>query len=161
MTEEKKCFKCELVKPLGDFYRHLAMSDGRLGKCKECTKKDANQHRADNLEQIRQYDRDRGNLPHRVESRKEYASTKEGKTKLREGSKRWIERNPEKHVSQNAVSNAVRDGRLEKFPCAICGSKNSQGHHEDYSKPLEVIWFCPKHHAEHHKNKREEERRTT
>jgi hypothetical protein len=37
---EKKCFKCGITKELNDFYKHKMMSDGHLGKCKSCTKKD-------------------------------------------------------------------------------------------------------------------------
>lgn len=36
----KICFKCNLIKKLDDFYKHPATSDGRLNKCKECSKKD-------------------------------------------------------------------------------------------------------------------------
>lgn len=46
---------------------------------------------------------------------------------------------------------AVRTGKVKKLPCEVCGNKNSQGHHPDYSKPLEVLWLCDKHHKEHHR----------
>jgi len=38
---KKICFKCRAEKDLDGFYKHPQMGDGHLGKCKECTKKDA------------------------------------------------------------------------------------------------------------------------
>ncbi len=52
-----------------------------------------------------------------------------------------------------AVSKAIKQGRIErKEHCEWCGSiRHVSAHHEDYSKPLEVIWLCIKcHTARHH-----------
>lgn len=40
-----------------------------------------------------------------------------------------------------------RRGLLVPQPCAVCGSGDQiEMHHEDYDKPLEVIWLCRPHH---------------
>ena len=39
--KSKECFKCNEDKPLTDYYKHKGMRDGRLGKCKSCTKSDS------------------------------------------------------------------------------------------------------------------------
>jgi ribosomal protein S27AE len=48
------------------------------------------------------------------------------------------------------VGNAVRNGRLTKEPCLFCGEEKVHAHHRDYSKPLDVIWLCPKCHNRLH-----------
>ena len=44
----KRCFRCQVVKPLSDFYAHAAMKDGHINKCAECTKADVRRHRDEN-----------------------------------------------------------------------------------------------------------------
>lgn len=60
--------------------------------------------------------------------------------------RRWRKRNPEKTLAHRKVFVAVRAGHLVKKPC-FCGALKVEAHHTDYSKPLDVIWYCKKHHA--------------
>ena len=81
--------------------------------------------------------------------RRAYQKTAEGKLAHAKACKAYRERNKKKYQAQNAVNNALRDGLLIKHLCFICG-KNSQAHHPDYDKPLDVVWLCDKHHKEAH-----------
>lgn len=58
-----------------------------------------------------------------------------------------------KRAAQIAVGSALAQGRLVKSECAMCGTtSNVEAHHEDYEKPLDVVWLCRKHHRQHHAN---------
>ncbi len=43
----KVCFKCNIDKPLTEYYKHRQMSDGHLNKCKDCTKSDTKKRAID------------------------------------------------------------------------------------------------------------------
>ena len=136
----KTCFKCHTEKPLSEYYKLASMADGHLNKCKECTKLDVQKHRTDNLDKVREYDRRRSILPHRIEH-------------ITQNTKKYRENNPEKWAAHQAVNHAVRDGKIVKPKCCqSCGiDKRLHGHHDDYTKPLEVMWLCVPCHAARHK----------
>lgn len=140
----KTCFKCGTPKELSDFYKHPQMADGHLNKCIECAKADVHHHRAVNLELVRAYDRERGKLPHRLANVRDYH--KKYPTVVDAARVRWEKKHPERVAATIAVNNAVRDGRLVKQPCEVCGVAKVEAHHNDYSKPLEVRWLCNLHH---------------
>lgn len=50
-------------------------------------------------------------------------------------------------------NHALRDRKIAgPFPCEVCFTTHDiEAHHDDYDKPLDVRWFCFKHHREHHK----------
>ena len=48
------------------------------------------------------------------------------------------------------VDYAVKKSRNKKQTCKICGKKKVEAHHKDYSKPLDVVWLCHKHHMDEH-----------
>lgn len=136
METTKKCFKCLVEWPIHYFYKHKIMKDGHLNKCKKCAKKDARNYREKNIEKVRKYDRDRFKND---ENRRSYAMKS-----MKEQRKKY----PDRYKARTAVNNAVRDGLILKKPCCVCGNVNSTAHHEDYEKPLEVIWVCLVHHNE-------------
>lgn len=118
------------------FGKRSASPDGLSPKCKECQST---------------YDKSRAMNPKRVVARKEYSKTKEGKASGAKCKQKWIKNNPLKRNAQIIVGNAVRDGKLEKKPCEICGNTHrTNAHHDDYSDPLSVRWLCSKHHIEWH-----------
>lgn len=45
---------------------------------------------------------------------------------------------------------ALLNGTLVKGPCEKCGRLDTEGHHEDYSQPLVVVWLCPPCHRRRH-----------
>jgi len=138
IRSEKECFKCKTVKPLEEFYKHSAMADGHLNKCKECTKKDVGQHREQNLEKVRAYDRERGKNKERLKAAVEI-------------NRAWRAEDKRRMAAHNAVSRAVRNGHLFREPCIRCGESKSLAHHEDYDKPLDVVWLCQPCHKQRHK----------
>lgn len=52
---------------------------------------------------------------------------------------------------RKTVRSAIFHGRLVKQPCERCGAGKAHAHHEDYSKPLDVVWLCQTHHQARHR----------
>jgi hypothetical protein len=150
----KQCFKCETVKPLSEFYKHKAMADGHLNKCKECNKKDTKENYSKNSNYYKEYDRNRDKFPSRIELKKKYAETEEGKLNARKAKNKWTNENLIKRSASIIIGNAVKNGKIIKpNNCQECGIEHDRihGHHDDYNYPMVVRWLCPKCHTAWHK----------
>lgn len=55
----KICFKCGTEKPSTEFYPHPMMGDGRLNKCKECTKIDVKKKYDENINDLSYIEKER------------------------------------------------------------------------------------------------------
>jgi hypothetical protein len=58
-----------------------------------------------------------------------------------------------KGASQMAASRAVKAGKIVRPPeCSKCGRSDVaiEGHHMDYSRPLELTWLCKSCHKKLH-----------
>lgn len=64
----------------------------------------------------------------------------------------WRSKNREKSKAHEMVAAAIKKGVLSKpSECERCRKEaRLHGHHEDYSKPLCVIWLCNSCHAREH-----------
>ncbi len=145
----KACTKCFEMKPLSEY---TLRSEGCYrGPCKVC---------------LRAYHRQFQVKPAQVARRKVYRSehnemfNERNSTYRRRHRKECNERLAKRRKqvpgmvkAHNAVTRAVAKGSLTKEPCTVCRNPKAQAHHEDYSKPLEVIWLCALHHKLHHLRK--------
>lgn len=124
----KRCTDCGETKPLDDFHRHRREASGRQIYCKAC------------------------HCRHQREWRESHM------VKRAEAQRLYRRRNPLKARARKAVSNAVERGKLVKpDQCEGCGEPTEarflDGHHTDYSKPLDVAWLCRTCHAETHQER--------
>ena len=108
-AETKKiCFKCKEEKSLLEYYRHTQMKDGHLNKCKSCAKKDSTGHRDTHIEKVREYDRTRARLPHRIKLNTE-------------NTKRFRKESPLAYKAHGVVARAIRSGKLIRpDSCSVC-----------------------------------------
>ena len=130
-TLTKHCKKCDRTLPVECFCRDKGSRDGRFYCCRECDSVGKSEKcKAFRLKQSKQYKDDD-------------AARKEA----------YRLRNSEKGHAKNLLGAAVRRGRIQKpAACEHCGKqKRIHGHHEDYSKPLDVLWLCSSCHIRHHK----------
>lgn len=122
---------------MASFYRHPYGSAGLQNLCKDCQKHNVRVRRLTN--------------PLIQQRGRENAKTPEARKRLRENADRWRRENPDGYRAHNALNNAVRDKKIAKEPCALCGTtEHVHGHHRDYAKPLDVVWLCAKCHGRVH-----------
>ena len=132
----RRCTTCQEMKGLYEYYQSKTGKYGKAAKCKECQKQHARERRITHGDHVRRLRRivERGALERR-----------------RIASNKYDRQNREKAIAHTKVQRAIKKGILVRGPCSSCGStKNIHGHHEDYNKPLEVIWLCSIHHKQLH-----------
>ena len=60
----------------------------------------------------------------------------------------------ERYHARYLVAKAIKQNKIKKpKTCELCGKEGRiEGHHEDYSKPLEVMWLCNQCHEKQNKS---------
>lgn len=131
----KKCSKCGQEKDLKDFVKDKRAKTGYTSRCKECQNKAASRYRKDNPEKVK-------------ESKDKYKE--HNRKAINDSLVKYAKHNKEKKRAHGLVQKALEKGTLIKAACESCGKLEAEAHHEDYTKPLEVIWLCRYCHKQRH-----------
>jgi len=114
------------------------MSGGKVKPCRLCGSEKINESRIKKQDWI-------CNSCHKKKYPPSFEEKKRERLNYRKTERSRFTRNIHKKVARAIVA-----GKLIRLPCEICHDPNSEAHHEDYTKPLEVQWLCGDHHREHH-----------
>ena len=153
--QRKVCRNCHLELPVEKFSRDRTTKDGFAWQCKDCHV----QYRKENADRIRAHDKQyqKENADRIRAYNKQYK--KENSDRLREYRKNsdrlreYRKENFFKRAAHHILQYAVKKGEIVKLcRCQSCGQSdvNLDAHHPDYSKPLEVMWFCRSCHGQLH-----------
>ena len=142
MNQQKRCKDCQEVKGAAEF--HLSSKGGLRARCKPCMNAYNRAHSKGTdyrSEEYRAFNRDR-------KRRYVVGSGKEVTYRL---SRRYVATHPERKRAWAAVSRAVAKGTLVRPELCACGRPGLvEAHHDDYSKPLDVLWLCTVCHKARH-----------
>ena len=144
----KKCNSCGNESPVDNFVKNVTAKDGLAWACRDCTKKQRESRKPALKAYNRKY-RQADKEQVRESNRRWRARNRES---VRTTNYKWRKRNPGKHRTHMLFSAAVLRGELvAPDRCETCLREMSlQGHHDDYSKPMEVRWLCAICHTNHH-----------
>lgn len=135
----KTCSTCGTEKSDSEFQTRLASKDGLTASCRTCLKE----------RDAKRYEKER---EQRLSRQKAYLSTPEGKAAHKRATDKWREQNSVRRAAHVILGNALKYKTITRQPCWVCGKK-AEAHHPDYSRPLDVVWLCKKHHQEVHQMK--------
>lgn len=140
-----KCGRCGEFKPYDGFYKDKRTILGITSQCRKC-------HGQTN---IRSRNKEAAREANKLYMRRR---TEQNPEKVREGWRNKKKPEPHKKKAREILNEAVRSGKIHRPSiCQSCGAEATvHGHHEDYTKPLEVVWLCSECHGKRHRISREE-----
>lgn len=143
----KFCTACNQEKSVNEFTICRGnKKDGRASSCKSCQ---AIYRTTENSKQAQ-------DKFYHSPAKKRYAQSEVGKAAALRGTKKWQAANPIKIIAHGILNRAIAKGEVVREPCRVCDTThNVWGHHEDYTKPLDVLWLCPTHHKALHRHQNE------
>jgi hypothetical protein len=145
----RNCKGCGATKSLDEFpiYK-TARKTGRRHTCRQCW--NARWSPVIAVHNSRYYHENHSGIRDRVKARTR-SRYRDNPLDQYECNRKYEACHPERSAAKNKVMVAVRAGRLKRRPCQVCSATPAQAHHDDYAKPLDVIWLCRTHHGERHR----------
>ena len=147
-----KCRVCKRWKFLDEYYPIYLKNYNYI--CKSCYCEQAKKRRKENPEKWKKISREQSRKWIKKNHERRLEQARKGRNKNKQKillyARAYVEKYPERNRAHGLRYWAVKNGKLKPKPCKICGDLNVHSHHPDYSKPLEVIWLCPKHHKRQH-----------
>ena len=148
---KKTCCRCNDHKDLSEFWKDKNRKDGLMPICIECKKSEQQKNKDRAREYYQEYYQDPVKKEHALFVAGKYQKTTAAKESRRKSRLKGKPDSPEIIKARSCLNNAIKAGKISREPCSVCGKeKYIHGHHKDYSKPLDVIWLCAKHHKEMH-----------
>ena len=135
----KTCRLCKEEKEEIDFRVSNKKTGKMRSECRDCERVLNREYHLNNSEKISE--RHKNN---RALRGVDYARKLDNKHKNKR--EKYKEENKEKIKAHEILNSAIKSGTVIRFPCKECGNVKVDAHHEDYSKPLDVIFLCRKHH---------------
>ncbi len=153
----KRCSRCSGEKPLTEFYADKRARDGRSSRCKAChcaAAKDYNTKNASAV-RVRKAKYNDRNADHEAERKRAYNARHRDRD--RESKKARLRRYRAENRLANQAHDLLQNARQRGEAtapdhCERCGKAGDlQGHHDDYTKPLDVAWICARCHGAEHR----------
>lgn len=153
--KRKYCWMCGTFKDASKFNKNRSTHSGLQSYCNMC--------RAEIQREYRSTPEGKARDKRYEQSEKKKAVLKRYRSKLKYR-KVWMKTrkkamsNPNwwhKNRCHGRLTYAIRTGKIKRpVRCSVCKIKcKPQGHHEDYDKPLVVVWLCAKCHKTKHQGR--------
>lgn len=152
----KTCRECGEEKDLSLFLAQTRMAGGYLNQCKQCIATSKKTWVVRNRDKVRAYfNKYNRTSKGRAAQKRHYAklkATPRYAEKLVERNRARALKHPIKIAARITVRQAKYHGELSSSEkCSQCQSgENIHGHHEDYTKPLDIEWLCGDCHGLRH-----------
>ena len=146
----KICTTCGIHQKLENFHKHKLGRFGRGSRCKVCTKA---YHAARNADPARKAKTKEATARFKAKNPDYWKNRDLAAAKIYTARSR--SKYPEKHTARQIFEFALWKKFITRpTVCSKCGSDGRgyviEGHHYDYTKPLDVTWLCKRCHIAVH-----------